>query len=67
MEPGSGFFEGFPQMAPPFLMVKPFPVKHDERYVPPESDVIRVLAEEQDLVMRLPRTSREGEEVKFSG
>ena len=51
----SDFFEGFPQVAPPFLKVKPFPVKHDERYVPPESDVIKVFqqAEGQDLVMLL--------------
>ncbi|WP_154674791.1 hypothetical protein [Mailhella massiliensis] len=42
-------------MAPPFLKVKPFPVKHGERYVPPESDVIKVFqqAEGQDLVMLL--------------
>lgn len=52
---GSDFFEGFPQVAPPFLKVKPFPVKHGERYVPPESDVIKVFqqAEGQDLVMLL--------------
>ena len=51
----SDFFEGFPQAAPPFLKVKPFPVKHGERYVPPESDVIKVFqqAEGQDLVMLL--------------
>ena len=52
---GSDFLEGFPQVAPPFLKVKPFPVKHGERYVPPESDVIKVFqqAEGQDLVMLL--------------
>lgn len=52
---GSDFFEGFPQVAPPFLKVKPFPVRHGERYVPPESDVIKVFqqAEGQDLVMLL--------------
>ena len=53
---GSDFFEGFPQVAPPFLKVKPFPARHGEGYALPGNDVIKVFqqAEGQDLVMLLP-------------
>lgn len=40
---GMDFFEDFPQMVSPFLKVKPFPVKRNDRYVSPEEDVIKVL------------------------
>ncbi len=47
--------EGFPQAAPVLERIRPFPVEVDDRYVPPEEDVIRVLqqAHGQDLVMLL--------------
>lgn len=52
---GMDFFDGFPQMVSPFLKVKPFPVKRNDRYVPPEEDVIKVLQQTQgqDLVFLL--------------
>lgn len=52
---GVDFFDGFPQVFAPFRKVKPFPVQKEERYVPPESDVIKVLqqAKGQDLIMLL--------------
>lgn len=47
--------EGFPQSPSALERIKPFPVETDERYVPPEEDVIKVLqqAHGQDLVMLL--------------
>lgn len=52
---GTDFVEGFPQMLSPFGRVKPFPVEKQDRYVPPEGDVIKVLqkARGQDLIMLL--------------
>lgn len=47
--------EGFPQDFPILERIKPFQVDSEERYVPPEEDVIKVLqvASGQDLVMLL--------------
>lgn len=47
--------DGFPQEQPLIERIKPFPVDENERYVPPEEDVIKVLqqAHGQDLVMLL--------------
>lgn len=47
--------EGFPQWASPLERLKPFPADVEDRYVPPEEDVIKVMqqAEGQDLVMLL--------------
>lgn len=47
--------EGFPQVIAPFKGVKPFPAVQDDRYVPSEEDVVKVLqqAEGQDLVLLL--------------
>jgi integrase len=53
---GVDFVEGFPKaLWPPFAKVKEYPVEQQERYVPPEEDVIKVLrqAHGQDLVMLL--------------
>ncbi|MFG6375230.1 MAG: site-specific integrase [Desulfovibrio sp.] len=47
--------EGFPQTPPILERIKPLPVDKQDRYVPPEEDVIKVLqvASGQDLVMLL--------------
>jgi len=52
---GTDFTDDFPQTVSPFIKVKPFTVQHNDRYVPPEADVIKVLqqAKGQDLVMLL--------------
>lgn len=52
---GAAFLENFPQTVCPFGMVKEFPAERKDRYVPPESDVVKVLqlAKGQDLVMLL--------------
>ena len=52
---GIDAIEGFPQDFPLLERIKPFPVESEERYVPPEEDIIRVLqvAKGQDLVMLL--------------
>lgn len=52
---GIDYVTGFPQGKSPFALVKEWPVEEEERYVPPEEDVIKVLnlAKGQDLVMLL--------------
>ena len=52
---GMGFVDAFPQALNPFTRVKAFPVQRQDRYVPPEEDVIAVLrqAQGQDLVFLL--------------
>lgn len=52
---GAEFIEDFPQTICPFSMVKEFPAEREDRYVPPESDVVKVLqqATGQDLIMLL--------------
>ncbi len=52
---GVDFVDNFPQTVSPFLKVKPFHVQKQDRYVPPEEDVIKVLQEAtgQDLVFLL--------------
>jgi integrase len=52
---GVNFFDGFPQVLPPFRKVKAFSVEKGQRYVPPEADVIKVLqvAQGQDLIFLL--------------
>ena len=52
---GLDFFAGFPQTTAPFGKVKQFQVEKQDRYVPPEEDVIKVLeqAKGQDLIMLL--------------
>lgn len=45
--------DGFPQVISPFKKVQRFPAEKEQRYVPPEEDVIAVMrqAKGQDLVM----------------
>lgn len=52
---GADAVRGFPQMRCALEGIKPFPAQENDRYVPPESDVISVLkrATGQDLVMLL--------------
>lgn len=52
---GMGNVVGFPPGLSPFAQVREFPVEEEERYVPPEDDVVKVLelAKGQDLVMLL--------------
>ncbi len=52
---GMDFIDTFPQTVSPFRKVKPFAVTLQDRYVPPEEDVIKVLqqASGQDLVFLL--------------
>ena len=52
---GIDAIEGFPQEFPILERIKPFPVDPQERYIPPEEDIIKVLqvAKGQDLVMLL--------------
>lgn len=52
---GIDFVESFPQTIAPFGKVSKFAVDEQDRYVPPESDVIKVLEQSrgQDLVMLL--------------
>lgn len=52
---GIDAIEGFPQAYPILERIKPYPVESEDRYVPPEEDVIKVLqvAQGQDLVMLL--------------
>lgn len=67
---GLDFVEGFPTAAV-FERIRPFPVDHGVRYVPPEEDVIAVLkqAQGQDLVMLLTyyfTGARRGEVFRLS-
>ena len=50
---GIDFVEGFPQGGPPFKKVNTFPSVKKERYVPSETDIIKVMGEAkgQDFVM----------------
>ncbi len=52
---GIDAIEGFPQAAPILERIKPYQVESEDRYVPPEEDIIKVLqvAQGQDLVMLL--------------
>lgn len=52
---GIDAIEGFPQAISILQRIKPFPVEREDRYVPPEEDIIKVLqvAQGQDLVMLL--------------
>lgn len=52
---GIDAIEEFPQEFPILERIKPFPVDRQERYIPPEEDIIKVLqaASGQDLVMLL--------------
>jgi len=52
---GMECMESFPQASSPFKGAKPFPVEQEDRYVPSEEDVVKVLreAEGQDLVLLL--------------
>lgn len=68
---GIDAIEGFPQEFPLLERIKPFRVDSNERYVPPEEDVIRVLqvASGQDLVMLLTfyyTGARRGEVFRLS-
>ncbi len=49
------FVDGFPKINCPFAKVKPFATEQNDRYVPPEEDVIKVLqqASGQDLIFLL--------------
>lgn len=63
--------DGFPQEISPLERIKPFPASANERYVPPEEDVIKVLqqSEGQDLVMLLTyyyTGARRGEVFRLS-
>lgn len=52
---GIDFDQPFPQTGNPFRIVPRFPIEEQDRYVPPERDVIKVLEQSrgQDLVMLL--------------
>lgn len=52
---GADFIERFPQSLSPFLAVKPFAVKIEDRYVPSDGDLNKVIqqASGQDLVFLL--------------
>lgn len=52
---GINFIDSFPQENSPFAKVKPFNSQKQDRYVPPEADIIKVLhqAKGQDLIMLL--------------
>lgn len=52
---GTEFIDDFPQTICPFGTVKEFPTEQEDRYVPPESDVVKVLQQTkgQDLIMLL--------------
>lgn len=68
---GKVYVEGFPQGVSPFEVVRPFQAEHDERYVPPEEDVVKVLkvAQGQDLIMLLTfffTGARRGEVFRLS-
>ncbi len=52
---GASFIDDFPQGGSPFIKVRPFAKEQQDRYVPPEEDVIKVLqqAKGQDLIFLL--------------
>ncbi|MBQ4616140.1 MAG: site-specific integrase [Mailhella sp.] len=68
---GSIFMDDFPQVINPFKRITPFSASPEERYVPSEEDIIKVLqqAEGQDLVMLLTfyyTGARRGEVFKLT-
>ncbi len=68
---GKLYVEGFPKELSPFEVVPPFAAEHNERYVPPQEDVVKVLevAQGQDLVMLLTfffTGARRGEVFRLS-
>ncbi len=52
---GINFVDDFPKLFSPFLAIRPFHVKRQDRYVPPVEDLIKVLqhATGQDLIFLL--------------
>lgn len=68
---GIDAIEEFPQELPALERIKPFTVESEDRYVPPEEDVVKVLqvAKGQDLVMLLTfyyTGARRGEVFRLS-